>query len=313
MFDKKIAFIFPGQGSQKIGMGKDLYENFSEARDIIDEVGDKLKIDFKKLLFEENEDILKTEFIQPAIFVVSMMAHNIFKKHLNIKAEFSLGHSLGEFSALCSVGALNLVDGAYLVHQRGLLMKEACSNFNSTMSVVLGLEDKKIEELCENLRKDAKEIWPANYNCEGQLVVAGLKKDLEYAQEIFKKAGAKKFIFVNMNVASHCPLLENIKDKFGVLLDKYLKDDFNTKVISNVTAKAYNTKDQALKLLKDQLTKAVKYKQSILNYHKEVEIMIEFGNSNVLKGLNKKIASNINTLNISDTKSLEECLKEIKG
>ena len=306
---KRVAFIFPGQGSQTVGMGKDFFENSDIAKDMISKASDRLGIDFEKLLFEENENIGKTEFTQPAILLVSSIANAIFKEKCNITPEFVLGHSLGEFSALVAAGAMDYLDAIELVHKRGLFMTEACSGGGAGMMALVGIDDATVEKVCEEQRALGKKVWPANYNMDGQLVLAGIKADLESLVDVFKNAGAKRAIVLDMSVASHCELLQSAVENLKPYLEKYLKDEFKP-VISNVSTNAYTTKAEAIELLASQLTSPVKYKQSVAAHSDKVDMYIEFGNGIVLKGLNKKITDKP-TSNVSDMKTLEAVLGEL--
>ena len=308
---KKIAFIFPGQGSQGIGMGKSFYENSELARDLIDKSSETAKIDFKKLMFEENQDLSKTEFTQPAILLVGLVAFELFKKEIDVKPEFLLGHSLGEFTALSATGALDIFDAVKLVNKRGELMQKACENINAGMMAVIGLADEVILNVLENEQKNGKKVWGANFNSNGQVVVAGIKSDLEVLQPILKEAGAKKSVILNMSVASHCELLKSAEDELKSELEKNVKDSFIAPIISNVTAREYQTKTEAVELLTKQLTSPVKYRESIEYISDKIDLFIEFGHSTVLKGLNRRIARKIPTLNISDMATLEKTVQEL--
>ena len=304
---KKVAFIFPGQGSQTIGMGRDFFENSDTAKEMIKKASERLNIDFEKLLFEENENLGKTEFTQPAILLVSSIALAVFKEKCNIEPEFVLGHSLGEFSALVAAGAIDYLDAIELVNKRGTFMAEACSGGGAGMMALLGLDDEKVEAMCKEQREAGKKVWPANYNMDGQLVLAGLKADLESLVDTFKAAGAKRALVLDMSVASHCELLQSAVENLKPYLLEYLNDEF-LDVISNVSAEVYNTKDEAIELLSSQLISPVKYKQSIKAHDSKVDLYIEFGNGAVLKGLNKK-SSEKPTLNVSDMKTLNETIE----
>jgi [acyl-carrier-protein] S-malonyltransferase len=306
---KKVAFIFPGQGSQSVGMGKDFFENSDIAKEMISEASKRLNIDFEKLLFEENEDLGKTEFTQPAILLVSSIANAIFKEKCDIQPQFVLGHSLGEFSALVAAGAIDYLDAIELVHRRGLFMNEACAGGGAGMMALVGLDDSVVEKICEEQRELGKKVWPANYNMDGQLVLAGLRADLESLVDTFKEAGAKRALVLDMSVASHCELLESAVGNLMPYLQEYLKDEF-LPVVSNVSTEKYSTKDEAIELLASQLTSPVKYKQSIEKVASEVDMFIEFGNGIVLKGLNRKITK-VQTANISDMATLEKVLGEL--
>jgi [acyl-carrier-protein] S-malonyltransferase len=306
---KKVAFIFPGQGSQTIGMGKDFFENSDIAKEMISSASTRLGIDFENLLFEENENLGKTEFTQPAILLVSSIALAIFKDKCDITPKFVLGHSLGEFSALVASGAIDYLDAIELVHKRGLFMTAACSGGGAGMMALVGIDDETVEKVCEQQRELGKKVWPANYNMDGQLVLAGLKADLESLTDTFKEAGAKRAIVLDMSVASHCELLTSAVENLKPYLEEFLKDEF-LPVISNVSTNAYKTKDEAIELLSAQLTSPVKYKQSIIAHENEVDLFIEFGNGIVLKGLNRKITK-VPTVNVSDMKTLESVIGEL--
>lgn len=301
---KKIGMIFPGQGSQTIGMGKSFYENSAKAREMFDKAGERIGVDFSKLLFEENEQINETAYTQPAILLISIVAYKLFQDVCPSNATLFLGHSLGEFSALCASGAIDYVDAVELVHKRGMLMQQACDGISAGMMVILGLEDAKVEEICSAANSEGKRVWPANYNQTGQLVVAGIKEDLQSMESVFKEAGAKRAMLLNMSIASHCPLLAPAMDPLGEAMEKVVGESFSAPIVSNASMKKYDTKKEAIDWLKVQLIQPVKYKQSIESIASEVEMMIEFGNGSVLKGLNKKIVPDIETLNISDMDSL---------
>ncbi len=307
---KKVAFIFPGQGSQSIGMGKDFFENSDVAKEMISKASQRLNINFEELLFEENDKLGQTEYTQPAILLVSSIANAIFKEKCDVVPEFVLGHSLGEFSALVAAGALDYLDAIELVHRRGLFMNEACSGGGAGMMALVGLGDKVVEDICVEQQELGKQVWPANYNMDGQLVLAGIKADLESLVDTFKEAGAKRAIVLDMSVASHCELLTSAVENLKPYLEEYLKDEFSP-VISNVTAEAYSTKDEAIELLSEQLVSPVKYKQSVSANASSVDMMIEFGNGIVLKGLNRKICKATPTVNVSDMDSLEKVLGEL--
>ena len=307
----KVAFIFPGQGSQTIGMGKSFVENSALAKEMMDKASERTGIDFEKLLFEENEEINQTENTQPAILLVSMMAHAVFTSKSDIKPTLLLGHSLGEFSAVSAAGALDPVEAVALVNARGKLMQGACDEIDASMMVVLGLKDEQVEEICTSAQNEGKKVWPANYNQEGQLVVAGMKSDLASMESVFKEAGAKRAMLLNMSVASHCPILEPAQAPLKEAMTAVLNDSFIAPIVSNVTTGKYNTKADALNLLTEQLTQPVKYKQSIEAIAGDVDIAIEFGNGKVLAGMNKRINKEMKTYNVFDMDSLEAVLAEL--
>ena len=303
---KKFAFIFAGQGSQSVGMGKDFYENFSSAKLLLNDACNDTGIDFEELLFTQNDKLDKTEFTQPAIVLNSLMSYLAFSEHIKAKPEFSLGHSLGEFTALAVSGAFSFVEAIRLVNLRGKFMQEACVGKDAGMIVVLGLSDEVVEGICKEAQDEGLQIYAANYNCDGQIVVAGVRADLAKYEAKFKEAGAKRAMLLNMSVASHCPILEPASVRLANELEGVLAANF-APVVSNVNAKIYTDKNEALVLLKEQLTHPVRYKQSIKNYENEVDCFIELGAA-TLKGINKKITEKP-TYSVTDMASLEEVVK----
>ncbi len=308
----KCAFLFAGQGSQKIGMGKDFFDNSEVAKQMVANASERTGIDFENLLFEENNKLAQTEFTQPAILLVATIAHKLFSDAMDIKPVLSMGHSLGEFSALVASGALDAIDAVELVNLRGKLMAEACATQEVGMLVSLGLSDEVVEAICAEQREAGMKVWAVNYNADGQIVIAGIKKDLEALVPVLKDAKAKRAMLLNMSVASHCPLLESAVAPLVPKLEEMIKDEFIAPVISNVTAEPYNTKAEALELLAQQLVLPVKYKHSIANIDDEVDCYIEFGQGNVLKGLNKKSTKKPH-FNVNDMASLEATIEAIKA
>ena len=306
----KCAFLFPGQGSQAVGMGEDFFNNSDVAKEMVANATKRTGIDFESLLFTENDNLEKTEFTQPAILLVSAIAHKLFEDEMPIKPVYALGHSLGEFSALVSVGAIDAIDAVELVNLRGKLMAEACAGQDVGMMVSLGLDDEVVEEICNTQREAGMKVWPVNYNATGQIVIAGLKPDLELLAPILKEAKAKRAMLLNMSVASHCPLLESATAPLAEKLTEMLKDEFIAPVISNVTAKMYSTKDEALDLLPKQLVSPVLYKQSIADFDDSVDCYIEFGHGGVLKGLNRRATKKPHYV-VSDMASLAIAIEEV--
>jgi len=307
-----LAYIFAGQGSQAVGMGKEFFEQSKLSREMFAKAGDRIGVDFEDLIFGENEKLNETAYTQPAILLIQMIAYKNFRAECpDLSPKYFLGHSLGEFSALCATGAIDFEDAIELVHKRGLYMQEACEAIEAGMMAIVGLDDATVEKICEDAQKDGKKVWPANYNQDGQLVVAGLKPDLASLEQVFKDAGAKRALLLNMSVASHCALLESAVEKLAPLMESYIKESFEAPIISNVTTKPYSTKAEAIELLKQQLTSPVRYKQSILAIADEVDTAVEFGNGVVLKGLNRRIAKSLKTLNIATPEQLDKVKEEI--
>lgn len=308
----KYAFIFPGQGSQSVGMGKEFYENFTIAKTLFEEAGDALHLDMKQLLFEENDKLHLTQYTQPAIFLVSAIAYAILQSEYPLNPSVAMGHSLGEVSAVVLSKGSSFAQGITLIHKRGALMAEACEGKNAGMMVVVGLADEKLEAFCANAQKEGKSVWCANYNGDGQIVLAGRKDDLSALESDIKALGAKRALLLPMSVASHCPLLESATAPFKELLEANLNENLSTSILSNATLELYHTKEQAKALLSSQLTQPVLYKQSILKLNGEVDAFIEYGNGNVLRGLNKRLTQ-APTWNVSNLASLKECIEGIKG
>jgi len=308
----KIAMIFAGQGSQAVGMGEDFYNNSDIAKEMFEKAGERIGVNFDELIFKENDMLGQTAYTQPAILLTQMVAYRLFKEACpNIEATLFLGHSLGEFSALCASGAIDYVDAVELVHRRGQLMQDSCSDIDAGMMAIVGLDDKSIEDICATAQDAGKKVWPANYNQDGQLVIAGIKSDLVSLEQTFKDAGAKRALLLNMSVASHCELLSAAQAPLESLMSSMITENFEAPVISNVSTLGYSTKDEAVSLLKEQLVKPVKYKQSILAIADDIDMAIEFGNGVTLKGLNRRIAKDLKTLNISDMATLEKVAEEI--
>lgn len=292
-------------------MGKEFLENFELARTLCERASDSIGIDMKKLMAEDGEKLEQTCYTQPAILTVSVIAQQLFESEAGIKPLFAIGHSLGEFSALVAAGAISFEDAVSLVHNRGLWMQQACEGKDAGMMAVLGLSDEEVQSVCEAARQDGKKVWPANYNSDGQIVLAGLKEDLKSIEGELKAAGAKRALLLAMSVASHCELLEDARVRLLELLKQKVKGPFAFEIISNATAQKYSDAPSAHELLAKQLISPVLYKQSIQAFAPEVELFIEFGHGGVLAGLNKRI-TNVATKTVSDPASLAQILETIK-
>lgn len=303
----KYAFIFPGQGSQAIGMGKDFYEDSTLAKELFDESSEILKIDMKNLLFNQNDSINQTQFTQPAILLVSYIAYRLFKEQSEITPKVALGHSLGEITANLIAESISFENAIRLVYKRGELMQKVSEGKDAGMAVVIGLDDEILSDFCSK----QSNIWCANFNGDGQCVLAGLKADLLAAESEIKNLGAKRVLLLNMSIASHCPLLEAMSGEFSKLLEQYLDDNFLCEIISNATMESYKSKASAINLLSKQLTSPVLYKQSIKKIESEVDCFIEFGYGGILKGLNKRLTTKP-TYSIGNMQNLNTILEELK-
>jgi [acyl-carrier-protein] S-malonyltransferase len=285
------AYVFPGQGAQFTGMGKELYENSALAKELFKKANDILGFRITDIMFEGTaEELKETKVTQPAVFLHSV----ILAKTLNIKPDMVAGHSLGEFSALVANGALSFEDGLKLVSQRALAMQKACEMAPSTMAAVLGLDDKIVEEVCAAI--DGV-VVAANYNCPGQLVISGEFPAVEKACEAMKAAGAKRALLLPVGGAFHSPMMEPAREELAAAIEA---TTFNTPicpVYQNVIANAVSSADDIKKNLILQLTAPVKWTQSVQQMIKDgATSFTEVGPGKVLVGLVNKIDKEIETI-----------------
>lgn len=284
------AYVFPGQGAQFTGMGKDLYENSQLAKDLFEKANDILGFKITDIMFEGTPEQLKeTKVTQPAIFLHSV----ILAKTLgaDFKPEMTAGHSLGEFSALVATGALSFEDGLRLVSKRALAMQKACEITPSTMAAVLGLEDQVVEDVCKNIDGI---VVAANYNCPGQLVISGETDAVERACEAMKEAGAKRALLLPVGGAFHSPLMEPAREELAAAIENTQFSAPMCPIYQNVTASAVSDPDQIKKNLITQLTAPVRWTQSVQQMVQDgATEFIEVGPGNVLQGLVKKIAKDV--------------------
>lgn len=302
---KKVAFIFPGQGSQYIGMGKELYENFQIAKQIFEEADDTLHFPISRICFEGPDEILKlTENTQPAILTVSVAALKVIEAEKGIIAELTAGHSLGEYSALVASGALSFKDAVDIVRLRGKFMQEAVPVGEGTMAAVLGMDAKEVEKLCEEVSQ-GEVLTAANFNCPGQVTISGHIKAVERAIERVKKEG-KKAVLLPVSAPFHSPLMRSAAEKLKEALEKIQVNELKIPVVTNVEAEINRSKERVKPLLVEQITSPVKWEESMRRMIVEgIEKIIEIGPGKVLTGLMKRIDQNIETANVEDLKTLK--------
>lgn len=293
------AYVFPGQGAQFSGMGKDLYENSAKAKELFDKANEILGFEITKIMFEgTTEDLQKTEVTQPAVFL-----HSVIKALCasDIKPDMVAGHSLGEFSALVVAGALSFEDGLQLVSKRAKAMQKACEINPSTMAAVLRLEDEKVEEICAKVSEETGEVVvPANYNCPGQLVISGSEKGIDVACAQMLEAGAKRALKLAVGGAFHSPLMEPAKVELAAAIEETNFSTPKCPIYQNFTADAATEVSIIKSNLIAQLTAPVKWTQSVRKMVADgADSFIECGPGKVLQGLVNKISPEVNVSEVS--------------
>jgi [acyl-carrier-protein] S-malonyltransferase len=302
----KSAFIFPGQGSQYVGMGKDLYDNFKIAREIFEEANDSLKLDIKKICFEDpNGEIGLTINTQPAILTTSVAALSILNQETDIKPSFVAGHSLGEFTSLVAADSLSFSDAVKLVRLRGKFMQEAVPVGMGTMAAILGMQEEDVEKICADVIEEGNEVKPANYNSPEQIVISGETEGVQKAIKLATEKGAKRAIVLDVSAPFHCALMKPAMDRLAVELGKVPFKDIQIPLITNVEADINTSKERVRELLTRQVCSPVRWVQSMRRMIKEdVGLFIEVGPGKVLSGLLRKIDNKVERKNIEDIKSL---------
>ncbi len=289
------AYVFPGQGSQFSGMGKDLYENNAQARAMFDKANEILGFEITKVMFEGTDEELKqTDVTQPAIFLHSVILASTIE---DFKPDMVAGHSLGEFSALVAAGALSFEDALRLVAKRADAMQRACVISPSTMAAVLGLDDAKIEEICASVEGEV--VVAANFNCPGQVVISGTHEGVRLAGEKLKEAGAKRVLPLPVGGAFHSPLMEPAREELAAAIEATAFSAPRCPIYQNVKAQAATEVETIKANLISQLTAPVRWTQSVRAMVADGAVeFIECGPGKVLQGLVKKIAADVTTAGV---------------
>lgn len=304
----KIAFIFPGQGAQKAGMGKDFYEKYEEARTVFDQVSDALNMDVKSLCFEPNDKLNLTEYTQVALFTTCLAIENVLEGK-GITPNVVAGLSLGEYCAIKVAGGLSLEDGAFVVKNRGIFMEEAVSAGVGGMAAILGLDKDTIQEVIKNLEN----VSIANYNCPGQIVITGLKEAVEKASLKLKEAGARRVVPLQVSGPFHSPLLQEAGRKLADILNQVTLSDLKIPYVTNVTAKNVTSAVKMKELLPKQVCNSVKWQQSVEQMIDDgVDTFIEIGPGKTLTGFIKKINKEVKSYNIQTVEDLEKVVLDVR-
>ena len=287
------AFVFPGQGAQFVGMGKDLYENNALAKELFDKANEVLGFKITDIMFDGTaEELKQTKVTQPAVFLHSVISALCMGDAF--KPEMVAGHSLGEFSALVAAGALSFEDGLRLVHARALAMQEACEQAPGTMAAIIGLPDEKVEEICTEVSTPENVVIPANYNNPGQLVISGNVDAVNTACEKMKEAGAKRALPLPVSGAFHSPLMQPAKDKLQAAIEKTEVKTPKCPVYQNVDAKPHTDAAEIKQNLIAQLTSSVRWTKSVQNMIADgATDFTECGPGKALQGMIAKIDRNV--------------------
>ena len=311
----KIGYVFPGQGTQTVGMGKDIYEKYEEAKNVYKIIDNSLNENIKELTYEKTqEELNKTENTQITIYAMSMAILEILKNK-GIKPEVAAGLSLGEYSALTTAGVISLEDGAKIVRTRGKLMQNLAPEGNWAMAAIIGLEDEKVEEACTKVNNGF--VKAVNYNCPGQVVVSGEKEAVLQAMEYAKELGARKAIELKTSGPFHTEKLKDASVELRKELEKINFKDFEIPVIKNLNGMAYTKEDNMVEILSNHVISPVKFGKSIETMiNMGVDTFIEIGPGKTLSGFVKKVCKQmekeVNVFNIENLETLESTLEALK-
>lgn len=300
------AFIFAGQGSQYVGMGKDLYENYAIAKEYFDEA-DRQIPDFKKVCFEGPEEELKlTKYTQPGIYVVSAILNRLLVEEKNIRPDAVAGFSVGEYSALYSAGCFDFQTGLKLVKIRGESMNEASEKNPGTMAAIIGLEDKVVEDVCNEISNSGEIVVPVNYNCPGQLVISGTIKGIEKAVEILKEKGARRAVVLKVSGAFHSPLMKPADEKLKEALENVEIKKPVIPIAMNASAELETDPVKIKELMVKQIISPVLWKNSMQKLIENgVKQFYEIGPGKVLAGFMRNINREIPVINIQNNSDLQ--------
>ena len=304
----KIAFCFPGQGSLEPGMGREIAEGFPEAMDVLVRASDAAGLDLVQLCFEAGEEeLVETEVQQPALVATSLAMLAAIRKR-GLKPDFVVGHSVGEFAALAAASAIKVEEAIVLVRERGLAMAEAARKNPGSMAAILGLEDETVERICRRIVN----VWPANYNCPGQVVVSGENPAVDEACAVAEDEGAKRAVKLRVSGAFHSPLVAKAADRLRPAIEKVKFSEPATPFMSTVTARIENARRMG-PLVVEQLTAPVRFTQAAQALVKEgVNTFVEVGPGNVLSGLVRRIDRSVKTISVSTPGAIDR-LEETLG
>lgn len=304
----KIAFIYPGQGAQKAGMGKDFYENSESARAVFDRVSEILDLDMKELCFEENDRLDLTEYTQAALVTTCLAMTKVVSEH-GIRPDVTAGLSLGEYCAIAVAGGMSGEDAIRTVRKRGILMQNTVPAGEGAMAAVLGMEASAIEEVIE----DIEGVTIANYNCPGQIVITGVTAKVEEASEKLKAAGAKRVVMLNVSGPFHSPLLKSAGEELLKELENVEIHKLEIPYVTNVTAEYVQNEEEIKGLLGQQVSSSVRWEQSIRKMIEEgVDTFVEIGPGKTLAGFMRKISRDVAMYNIGTWEDVEKVAEALK-